>query len=205
MTTLATVTGLQELLTKYLDQFPEEYIIHYAKPKEGSFRMSLGHFLEMNQTGQLYNRKNFHGHLTASAFIISENAKKILLLQHKSLDRWLQPGGHIDDTDESILAAAYREVEEETGIKPHQLQLISLGSSPTIPFDIDSHVIPANPKKNEDAHVHHDFRFLLQLKAEANITISTLESTSYRWVSVDSLCEIKDHARVANKMSATAF
>lgn len=49
----------------------------------------------INNTGfeDLYNRKNFIGHVTASALTIDVNESKILLIKHKSLSKWLQPGG----------------------------------------------------------------------------------------------------------------
>ena len=54
--------------------------------------------------------------LCASAFIINPKDKKILLVKHGDYDKWLQPGGHIEE-DETPEEAAIREVYEETGIK----------------------------------------------------------------------------------------
>ena len=157
--------------------------------------LSLKHFLATTAQKNLYDRKNFIGHLTASAFILSADGKRVLLLHHKSLDRWLQPGGHIDATDKSILDAAYREVEEETKLSRKDLTLLL-----EHPFDIDSHPIPANPKKKEAAHVHHDIRYLLQFNNNASILISAQESNDYRWVSIKELMTIDDHAQIARKI-----
>jgi len=55
-------------------------------------------------------------HFCASAFIINPKDKKILLVKHSDYDKWLQPGGHIEE-DETPEEAAIREVYEETGIK----------------------------------------------------------------------------------------
>lgn len=52
----------------------------------------------------------------ASAFIINPQNKKILLVKHSDYDKWLQPGGHIEN-QETPEEAAIREVYEETGIK----------------------------------------------------------------------------------------
>src|SRR5687767_1025896 len=98
-------------------------------------------FLNSFEGWQLFDRKNFVGHITASAYIINQSRKSILLLKHKTLNRWLQPGGHIDATDTSIMAAALREVKEETGISSSLLFPVS-----TSVFDVDSHPIPENIK-----------------------------------------------------------
>ncbi|MFK8056012.1 MAG: NUDIX hydrolase [Saprospiraceae bacterium] len=183
---------LQRLFDIYIQRFPEE--IDHQFPVQ--------YFLSLTESENLYSRKNFVGHLTASAFILSADGQSVLLLHHKSLDRWLQAGGHIDKTDESILDAAYREVAEETGLQKENLQLLPTGDSPHIPFDIDSHAIPANPKKGEAAHVHHDFRYLFQVKHSVTVEVSAEESNGFRWVSLEDLKAIEDHTRVAKKISS---
>lgn len=55
-------------------------------------------------------------HFCASAFVINPNDKKILLVKHHLFDKWVQPGGHIED-DETPEEAATREIYEETGIR----------------------------------------------------------------------------------------
>jgi 8-oxo-dGTP pyrophosphatase MutT (NUDIX family) len=79
------------------------------------------------------------------------DADKILLIHHRKLNKWLQPGGHCDgDTD--TLAVAIKEVEEETGvvIKPNDQVII----------DLDIHRIPE--RKGIPAHDHYDVRYLLE-------------------------------------------
>ena len=52
-------------------------------------------------------------HVTGSAIVIGPRG--VVLLQHKRLGFWLQPGGHID-AGESPSQAALREAREETGL-----------------------------------------------------------------------------------------
>ena len=38
-------------------------------------------------------------HFCASAFVINPVDKKILLVKHHLFDKWVQPGGHIEDDE----------------------------------------------------------------------------------------------------------
>lgn len=54
-------------------------------------------------------------HVTASAIVLGPRG--VLLHHHRRLERWLQPGGHIDPGEEPA-EAARRETAEETGLRP---------------------------------------------------------------------------------------
>jgi 8-oxo-dGTP pyrophosphatase MutT (NUDIX family) len=78
-------------------------------------------------------------------------------VEHKALGKWLFPGGHLEDEDETLMRAALRELAEETGIDPALVTPVS-----PVPLHIDVHPIPANPAKDEPDHQHFDFRFLFR-------------------------------------------
>jgi 8-oxo-dGTP pyrophosphatase MutT (NUDIX family) len=116
------------------------------------------------------NRSCAPGHLTGSAWIVSPRRDRALLVHHRKLGRWLQPGGHADG-DPDLAATARREAEEETGLAA--LRLVA----PDI-FDFDRHWIPA--RGAEAGHWHYDFRFLLEADPKAKLLVSA-ESHELRW------------------------
>ena len=52
----------------------------------------------------------------ASVFVVNPLNKKILLCHHQKFNRWVQPGGHIED-NELPEETALRETYEETGVR----------------------------------------------------------------------------------------
>ena len=90
------------------------------------------------------------GHFTASGFVVSPDLSSVLLIHHRRLDRWMQPGGHIDAADETPWAAARREIGEETGM--FDLEDLSTGL-----FGLGHHPIPA--RHDEPPHRHFDLKF----------------------------------------------
>jgi ADP-ribose pyrophosphatase YjhB (NUDIX family) len=122
-------------------------------------------------------RSNLAGHLTGSAFVVDRERERLLLIHHRALDRWLQPGGHADG-DHDLKRVAWREVLEETGLA--DLELLS-----PRPFDLDIHPIPAKP--GVPGHLHYDVRFLFAADGEARLQGDKREVRAAAWVPLDGL------------------
>ena len=173
-------TNISEIVKKYLDYYPKE--------KNNLTKLNLLIDHNKDKMSNIFNRKNFEGHITASGFVYAKDEGKVLLLEHKALKLLLQPGGHIETIDNSILDAVKREIMEETGLKDLKVSNIDINTD--VPFDINTHYIPKNDKKQEDEHYHHDFRYLFIAKGLPEIKIDPNESNEYKWVDIK---EIKDN------------
>lgn len=122
----------------------------------------------------IFLRTTFPGHITASGFVVARETCRVLLIEHKRLGRLLQPGGHIESTDESLLHAAVREVREETSV-----DVLPYLQQPAGLVDIDIHTIPAG--RGEPQHDHYDFRFVFVLQAEHALKAELTEVHHCMW------------------------
>lgn len=109
------------------------------------------------------------GHVTASALVLDHSGRNALLTLHPRLGRWVQLGGHCEDTDADIAAAALREATEESGIDA---------------LTIDSglaalHVHPVTCSLGVPTR-HLDMQFIAHAPPDAEITCSE-ESLDLRW------------------------
>ncbi|QWC86974.1 NUDIX domain-containing protein [Nocardioidaceae bacterium] len=142
--------GQQELRTAYLD--------HLARHPDGLLRGCRP------------------DHLTASVVVLSDDAEQVLLTLHAKAGRWFQLGGHIEERDASLVAAAERELAEESGlaglaVDPHPVQL----DAHAVDFCGDS---PAR---------HLDVRFLAVAPVGENPPVASEESLRVAWWPVASL------------------
>lgn len=163
---------VKNLLKKYIKKFPNE-INRYELLQ-----------MQLEENDDLSTRKNFKWHLTASAYILSNNKKQIAIIHNINLNKWLAPGWHWENWDDEIYNNAKREAIEETWIK--DIELLSWHKDNNyIPIDIDTHYIPENTKKEEKEHFHHDFRYIFILnKLNINIKIQLEEVKWFKWIPI---------------------
>ena len=149
-------------------------LLHTYTPteQEQEFKKIIIDFVHTNP--DCFERLLAIGHITASAWLLNKDRSQALLMHHAKLNRWFQLGGHCDGNAD-VLAVAVKEAQEESGImaiKP---------ISPAI-FDIDVHLIPANPL--EQKHYHYDIRFLLGIMSNETV-VQNGESKELRWIGKD--------------------
>lgn len=109
------------------------------------------------------------GHLTGSALVVDAAGTRTLLMLHRKLGRWFQPGGHADG-DANLAAVSLREATEETGIAGLRVALPAI--------DVDVHLVEP---PGEEPHLHLDARFLVVAPAGA-VEEANAESLDLRWV-----------------------
>lgn len=158
-----------------------------ASAEEGKSRELILALLEHTPTP--FSRLQFQpGHITCTALVLHPDARRVLLIHHHRLRRWLLPGGHVEDGDETLSAAARREAVEETAVR------IAPGSHALL-AGMDVHGIPAH--KGEPFHLHHDLIF--RLNAESGEIARTEEAPEVAWCGID---EVGRYALPASIVSA---
>lgn len=179
---------ISELLNEYLKLFPSE----------ASRQARLTEFLKENNDSSIIDWNNFSGHIVASGFIYAKRENKFLVLYHKDMKSFSYPGGHMDNSDDTPLITARREVKEETGL--YDLKLLNIADNDLIPIDIDTHIIPYNERLNIPEHYHFDFRYLFYIDTICDIKIDSDEHSCYKWIDIQSFLEYLNNTFVRDKI-----
>ena len=142
-------------------------------PAQDSLRHAVLAFL--NARDDACRRECVPGHVTASALVLDDSGGRVLLTLHPRLGRWVQLGGHCDDADSDIVAAALREATEESGVADLRIE----------PDLAAVHVHPVTCSLGVPTR-HLDLQFVAHAPAGAQIAISD-ESVDLRWWPIDGL------------------
>lgn len=121
-------------------------------------------------------------HLTASCFVLTPDLTHVLLCYHRKGQFWVQLGGHVEATDTSMAAAAYREAREEGGIT-------ELRTPDLLPVDVNRHALSSSFGA---CRTHWDVGFVAFAEAGAVPVVSD-ESEDVAWFAVDDLPERTPH------------
>jgi 8-oxo-dGTP pyrophosphatase MutT (NUDIX family) len=136
-------------------------------PSEAAAKAAFAELLA-NQVDPMSRHAFVPGHVTAGAVVVADG--HLLLIHHRRLGIWIEPGGHVDPDDATVEDAATRELVEETGINA---ALVAGGI-----FDLDVHHIPA--AKGEPNHRHFNVCYLFE--ASLDEPQAADEVLAARWV-----------------------
>ena len=134
-------------------------------------------------------------HFCSSVWIItSTTPKKILLIHHKKLEKWLQPGGHIEKFENPV-QTAIREIKEETGLSIESLRkgikvIDNEGTFIPVPKFIMEQTIPK--ADNQPMHYHIDIQYVVKLP-EQKLLINKKESRNIGWFTKQEALKLSIH------------
>jgi 8-oxo-dGTP pyrophosphatase MutT (NUDIX family) len=163
MTPLSLHASVVDTLTRWVP----------ADPAQDSLRHAIKAFVLARPDACL--RACAPGHITASALVLDHTGTHTLLTLHPRIGRWVQLGGHCEDTDADICAAALREATEESGIAG-----LSVDAMPAA-----LHVHALTCSLGVPTH-HLDMQFVVRSPPGAQMTRSD-ESLDLRWWPLDAL------------------
>lgn len=150
----------------YLDRRPEEAAL-LAEP------------LRLLAQGEgLASRRCLPMHVTVGALLT--RGGEVLLIGHRAYGILLQPGGHLEPGDSTLLGAALRELVEETGIDP-----ATVSPASPVPVYVEYGLVPARPERDEPEHGHLDLGYAFTTARGDVGRMQESEVTSAAWYPLD--------------------
>ena len=132
---------------------------------------------------------------TASVITIKKaaNGLSVLLIYHKKFQKWMIPGGHIENF-ENPCEAAIREVKEETGIDinlisfKHIDEISPIDSERLLPPEyLYQQIIPSNKKESE--HIHLDMTYIA-VPTSGKLKLNEAETKDVKWVNIKDIYQL---------------
>jgi len=155
----------------------ERVLRGWAAPDDQQAQLRDTYRTHLERYADATSRSCREGHLTASALVWQEtrDGPRVLLTLHARIGRWLQMGGHIEPTDETLAGAALREGTEESGIgdlvlHPH-------------PLALDRHTVICRDGGRTGSLDHLDVQFLALARPDA-VASKSAESADLAWYPV---------------------
>lgn len=123
----------------------------------------------------LYTRDNRSAHLTASAWVVSPDRRRVLMAYHNLYNSWAWLGGHADG-ERDLLSVALREAREESGlehVRPLSERIYSLEI-----LTVDGH-----EKRGEyvSSHLHLNVTYLLEADPAEPVQCKPDENSRVGW------------------------
>ena len=138
-----------------------------------------GLLARMRRGEDLYTRSNPEAHFTASAWVVSPDRKQVLMAYHNLYDSWAWLGGHADG-QQDLLAAALREVREESGlteVRPVTPEIFSLEI-----LTVDGH---EKHGRYVSSHLHLNVTYLLEADPTLPVRCKPDENSRVGWFGLE--------------------
>ncbi len=118
-------------------------------------------------------------HFCVSVYVFNPDTERFLLVKHKKLGKWIQPGGHIE-LNEDPEEAAIRETFEETGLwvkligerYPRENDFIR-------PLALQKNIVKPN-------HIHIDIVYKA-IPIKGSLNMNEKETNGLKWFSLDEI------------------
>ncbi len=157
------------------------------------------------QHHECFDRALLPGHVSGSAWVLNQSRTHVLMLHHRKLDMWLQPGGHADN-DPDMARVVLNEVHEESGVAKEHIHLVADEI-----FDVDVHTVYESA--HDVRHEHYDIRLLVEIDDGVPIPGNS-ESHEIGWIPLEqvryfnnarSFQRLVDKTRRRNSINTSVF
>ena len=124
----------------------------------------------------LWTRDNPSAHLTASAWVVSPDRTRVLMCFHKLYGSWSWLGGHVEDGEFDLAAAALREVREESGLT--RLRLASRDV-----FSVELLAVAGHERRGRyvPSHLHLNLTYLVEADPDEALVVKADENSALAW------------------------
>lgn len=148
------------------------------RPWNPQERQDLAEILRRLEQGQPLFHREHAAHFTASAWVVSPDRRQVLLAYHNLYGSWAWLGGHADG-ERDLLAAALREVREESG-------LMAVPVSEEL-FSVEILAVAGHEKQGRyvSSHLHLNVTYLLEADPAAPARCKEDENSRVGWFSLD--------------------
>lgn len=147
------------------------HVVAAHHPGDAEARFEVAAWQALAAVPATLTRRGEPAHFTASAVPLTADARRVCLVLHRRIEAWVQPGGHLEPGDDSMAAAAARELAEETGLS---------GDVDPAPLLLSRHAAPCGV-----GDWHLDVQLLATVAEDAPVVSD--ESHDVAWFDVDDL------------------
>lgn len=159
-----------------------EVLTRWDAPDAEQRRLQQVYLEHLAKHPDAMSRECHPDHLTASVLVVSPERSRVLLTLHRRIGRWLQTGGHCEPSDDTLVLAALREGQEESGMEDLEID--------PVPVLLSLHEVPSCGPIRPSHHLDVQY---VAVAAHDDFTISD-ESADLAWFDVDSLPEETDQS-----------